>query len=158
MPPLPSVIGRGRGGDCRYDAGGRSGAHQRSWQGAWTFEAGVLDPVAAAAQRLKPAAAGAAHGSAADVRIENRKRESDAYPVFAGATCQGARGQHSRSALRRRTEPAGRSSRVDRRSIRGRGFAVSVTAERDADVEHSGAGAGLDGTAPPERGRAERVL
>src|SRR5208337_330152 len=80
----------------------------------------------------------------------NRKREGDADTVFAGAPGEGARGNCAGSALRRRTEPAGGSSRVDGRSVRGRGSAVSVTAERDADVEHSGAGAGLDGAAATE--------
>src|SRR5208337_381423 len=40
-------------------------------------------------------ATGAAHVRAADLRVENRKRESHAHSLFAGAAGQGARGQRA---------------------------------------------------------------
>ena len=54
-------------------------------------------------------------------KIENEK----ATPTLSSLErlAQGARSQRSRSALRRRTEPPGRSPRVDGRSVRGRRFA-----------------------------------
>src|ERR1022692_961867 len=144
LPPLPFVIGRGRGGDGRHDslAGSSPGKHQFYWPRA--SEAGVFDPIIAPAQWLESAAIGVAHVRPAHLRLENRKREGHPDPVIAGAPGSGPGGHGAGFAFRWRTESAGRSSRVDGRSVRRRSFAVSVATERNADVEHSGAGAGLD--------------
>ncbi len=55
------------------------------------------------------------------------------------------------SAFGRRTQPSGRSPRADGGSVCRRRIAFPFAAEWPADVQHSGTGAGFDGTAAPQR-------
>src|SRR6266849_165766 len=92
--------------------------------------------VAPAAQWPEPASTGGPDVSAPYLRLQDRKRKGHADAVFTGAAGPSARGHRARLAHWWRTEPSGRSSRTDGRSIRRGHSAFRRTTQRHADVQH----------------------